>query len=159
MMIPDPLSPSCGCYFVVESLFDDFLKWRNLSSTIILLYCLTFLPTSDQQQQKRVDGLDIRELDVVWYRKHMAFVSQKLVDASEHGAVNAARAADAHEFIPSLKEGYEKECGESGTQLSLGPKQRIAIARAIPIENPTILLLDEATSAWTCNQRGWSKKH
>ncbi|KAJ4842833.1 ATP-binding cassette, sub-B (MDR TAP), member 8 [Turnera subulata] len=109
----------------------------------------------------RVDGVDIRELDIQWYRKHTALVSQEPVlysgsirdnivfgklDATENEVVEAARAANAHEFISSLKDGYETECGERGVQLSGGQKQRIAIARAI-IRNPTILLLDEATSA------------
>ncbi|XWS17332.1 hypothetical protein CRYUN_Cryun33cG0058300 [Craigia yunnanensis] len=109
----------------------------------------------------RVDGIDIRELDVQWYRRQMALVSQEPVlysgsirdnivfgkfDATENEVVEAARAANAHEFISSLKEGYETECGERGVQLSGGQKQRIAIARAI-IRNPRILLLDEATSA------------
>ncbi|KAM7275818.1 hypothetical protein ACFE04_017684 [Oxalis oulophora] len=109
----------------------------------------------------RVDGVDIRQLDVQWYRRHMSLVSQEPViysgsirdnvafgklDASENEVVKAARAANAHEFISSLKDGYETECGERGLQLSGGQKQRIAIARAI-IRNPTILLLDEATSA------------
>ncbi|KAG8656968.1 hypothetical protein MANES_03G027600v8 [Manihot esculenta] len=109
----------------------------------------------------KVDGVDIRKLDIHWYRKHTALVSQEPViysgsirdnivfgklDASENEVVEAARAANAHEFISSLKEGYETECGERGVQLSGGQKQRIAIARAI-IRNPTILLLDEATSA------------
>ncbi|XVF34914.1 hypothetical protein REPUB_Repub18cG0099400 [Reevesia pubescens] len=109
----------------------------------------------------KVDGIDIRELDVQWYRRQMALVSQEPVlysgsirdnivfgklDASENEVVEAARAANAHEFISALKEGYETECGERGVQLSGGQKQRIAIARAI-IRNPRILLLDEATSA------------
>ncbi|CAI0628621.1 unnamed protein product [Linum tenue] len=109
----------------------------------------------------KVDGVDIRVLDIQWYRRHTALVSQEPViysgsirdnivfgkpDASENEVVEAARAANAHEFISSLKEGYETECGERGVQLSGGQKQRIAIARAI-IRNPTILLLDEATSA------------
>lgn len=109
----------------------------------------------------KVDGVDIRLLDTEWYRKHMALVSQEPVlysgsirsnimfgklGASENEVVEAALAANAHEFISSLKNGYETECGERGVQLSGGQKQRIAIARAI-IRNPTILLLDEATSA------------
>ncbi|KAA8523169.1 hypothetical protein F0562_009592 [Nyssa sinensis] len=109
----------------------------------------------------KVDGIDIRLLDLGWYRRHMALVSQEPViysgsirdnivfgkpDASENEVVEAARAANAHEFISSLKNGYETECGERGVQFSGGQKQRIAIARAI-IWNPTIQLLDEATSA------------
>ncbi|PQQ10641.1 putative ABC transporter B family member 8 [Prunus yedoensis var. nudiflora] len=109
----------------------------------------------------KVDGVDIRELDVQWYRRHTALVSQEPViysgtirdnimfgklNAPEDEVVKAARAANAHEFISSLKDGYNTECGERGVQLSGGQKQRIAIARAI-LRNPTILLLDEATSA------------
>ncbi|XP_027065928.1 putative ABC transporter B family member 8 [Coffea arabica] len=109
----------------------------------------------------KVDQLDIRLLDIGWFRRQMALVSQEPViysgsirdnivfgkpDASENEVVDAARAANAHEFISSLINGYETECGERGVQLSGGQKQRIAIARAI-IRNPTILLLDEATSA------------
>ncbi|PKI60654.1 hypothetical protein CRG98_018955 [Punica granatum] len=109
----------------------------------------------------RVDGVDIRELDIQWYRNHTALVSQEPViysgsirdnilfgklDASENEVVEAARAANAHEFISSFKDGYQTECGERGVHLSGGQKQRIAIARAI-IRNPTVLLLDEATSA------------
>nr|GMC96233.1 putative ABC transporter B family member 8 [Ipomoea batatas] len=109
----------------------------------------------------RVDGVDIRSFDIGWYRRQMALVSQEPViysgtirdnilfgklDASENEIVEAAKAANAHQFISSLKNGYDTECGERGVQLSGGQKQRIAIARAI-IRNPTILLLDEATSA------------
>ncbi|XP_010249502.1 PREDICTED: putative ABC transporter B family member 8 [Nelumbo nucifera] len=109
----------------------------------------------------KVDGTDIRELEVGWYRGHTALVSQEPViysgsirdnivfgklEASESEVVEAAKASNAHDFISALKDGYETECGERGVQLSGGQKQRIAIARAI-IRNPTILLLDEATSA------------
>ncbi|KAK6158981.1 hypothetical protein DH2020_006295 [Rehmannia glutinosa] len=109
----------------------------------------------------KVDGVGIRLLDIEWYRKHMALVSQEPViysgnirdnimlgnlHAPENEVVEAAKAANAHEFISALKNGYDTECGERGVQLSGGQKQRIAIARAI-IRDPTILLLDEATSA------------
>ncbi|MQL78831.1 hypothetical protein Taro_011255 [Colocasia esculenta] len=109
----------------------------------------------------KVDGMDIRQLHLTWYRRFMALVGQDPVifagsirdnitfgkpDASEDEVVDAARAANAHEFISSLKDGYDTDCGDRGVQLSGGQKQRIAIARAI-IRKPRILLLDEATSA------------
>ncbi|KAE9600339.1 hypothetical protein Lal_00045790 [Lupinus albus] len=109
----------------------------------------------------KVDNIDIRELNIHWYRQNTALVSQEPViysgtirhnilfgkqNATENELVEAARAANAHDFISSLKDGYETECGERGVQLSGGQKQRITISRAI-IRNPTILLLDEATSA------------
>ncbi|CAH1437662.1 unnamed protein product [Lactuca virosa] len=66
-------------------------------------------------------------------------------DISESEVIEAAKAANAHDFIAVLKDGYDTRCGDRGVQLSGGQKQRVAIARAI-LKNPTVLLLDEATS-------------
>ncbi|TYI30733.1 hypothetical protein ES332_A05G408200v1 [Gossypium tomentosum] len=109
-----------------------------------------------------IDGRDIRSYQLRSLRKHIALVSQEptlfagtIRENIAYGAsdtmdesqiIEAAMAANAHEFISGLKDGYNTWCGDRGMQLSGGQKQRIAIARAI-LKNPTILLLDEATSA------------
>ncbi|XVE68021.1 hypothetical protein DITRI_Ditri09bG0034900 [Diplodiscus trichospermus] len=110
----------------------------------------------------KIDGRDIRSYNLRSLRKHIALVSQEptlfagtireniLYGASdktdESEIIAAAKAANAHDFIAGLADGYETWCGDRGVQLSGGQKQRIAIARAI-LKNPSILLLDEATSA------------
>ncbi|KAL6899792.1 hypothetical protein ACP4OV_006450 [Aristida adscensionis] len=109
----------------------------------------------------KVDGRDIRSYNLQSLRQQIGLVSQEptlfagtikenivygMESASEVEIENAARCANAHDFISSLKDGYGTWCGERGFQLSGGQKQRIAIARAI-LKNPSILLLDEATSA------------
>ncbi|ORX55899.1 ATP-binding cassette transporter subfamily B member 4a [Piromyces finnis] len=108
-----------------------------------------------------VDGKDIEEYNVQWIRSQIGLVSQEptLFDNSvaKNIAINspnatqeqieeAAKLANAHEFIQKLSNGYETSTGERGLQMSGGQKQRICIARAL-INNPKILLLDEATSA------------
>jgi ATP-binding cassette subfamily B (MDR/TAP) protein 1 len=109
-----------------------------------------------------LDGVDIRELNIGWLRSQIGLVSQEPTLFSASVAENiafgvdgatqtdieqAAKMANAHDFILSFPEGYSTHCGgQSGAQLSGGQKQRIAIARAI-IKDPPILLLDEATSA------------
>jgi ATP-binding cassette subfamily B (MDR/TAP) protein 1 len=109
----------------------------------------------------KIDGRDIKTYNLRALRQHIGLVSQEPTlfagtikenimygteRASEAEIENAARSANAHDFISNLKDGYGTSCGERGIQLSGGQKQRIAIARAI-LKNPTILLLDEATSA------------
>ncbi|CAI9113267.1 OLC1v1013840C1 [Oldenlandia corymbosa var. corymbosa] len=110
----------------------------------------------------KIDGRDLKSYHLRALRKHIALVSQEpalfagtirqnitygaSVDIDESEVIEAAKAANAHEFITGLKDGYDTFCGDKGLQLSGGQKQRIAIARAV-LKNPTILLLDEATSA------------
>jgi ABC-type multidrug transport system fused ATPase/permease subunit len=108
-----------------------------------------------------IDGTKIQDIDTYHLRKHIAIVPQEVLlfagsiaenirfgntSASEEEVIEAARKANAWEFIQSFPEGLETQVGDRGIQLSGGQKQRIAIARAI-IKNPTILILDEATSA------------
>lgn len=108
-----------------------------------------------------IDGQDTKEIALDSLRSHISVVSQEpflfngtvrenilygKLDAREEEMIAAARAANCHEFITRLPDGYDSRVGERGVKLSVGEKQRVSIARAL-LKNAPILLLDEATAS------------
>lgn len=108
-----------------------------------------------------IDGKDIRDLTLESLRKNIGMVQQDVYlfsgtiaenilygrpDSTIDEVINAAKLANAHEFIMEMENGYDTFTGERGVKLSGGQKQRVSIARAF-LKNPPILILDEATSA------------
>lgn len=108
-----------------------------------------------------VDGHDINDYDLAYYRKNVGIVPQEVIlfggtireniaygkpDATEHEIEEAARKANAYDFIVKFPEGFDTLVGDRGIKLSGGQRQRVAIARAI-LKDPALLILDEATSS------------
>lgn len=109
----------------------------------------------------KIDGINIKELTKKSLRNLMGLVTQDSIlfndsvknniglgkeNATEAEIIEAAKIANAHDFISELPEGYNTNIGDSGNKLSGGQKQRLSIARAV-LKNPPIMILDEATSA------------
>ena len=132
--------------------------WRDLFRLFPYLVARLYEP---QRGAVRIDGVDIREVTLESLAATVGLVSQETYlfhasirenlrfacpQASDGEIEQAARAAQIHELISSLPEGYDTPVGERGYRFSGGEKQRIAIARTI-LRNPPVLILDEATSS------------
>ena len=126
-------------------------------STLMKLLPRLYMP---QSGSITIDGYDINKVDLSSLRSQVGIVSQDAVlfqgtirdnialfeDLPDELVIEAARVAEAHDFIMQLPEGYATQIGERGSALSGGQRQRIAIARVV-IRNPRLLIFDEATSA------------
>jgi ABC-type multidrug transport system fused ATPase/permease subunit len=136
-----------------------FVGASGAGKSTIASLLLNYYPTTGGSIE--FDGNNVENIDVEHLRSKMAFVPQEVIlfggtireniafgdlEADENAIIEAAKQANAWEFISKFPDGLDTEVGDRGIQLSGGQKQRIAIARAI-LKDPIILILDEATSA------------
>ncbi len=127
-------------------------------STLVNLLPAFYEPTAGRIT---IDGQNAATLSLETLRRHIAIVSQEPflfngtireniqygnLDATDADITTAAKAANCHDFITALPEGYESRVGERGVKLSVGEKQRVSVARALLADAP-LLILDEATAS------------